>query len=215
MADNCVDVAGFHGWLPAGRSGIVGGPPDSKRESMSKESRGTVLRLRKRHEPGAHGRPTAEDGERLVRAQSVLHGAVAGLVAVVVFDLLWVLVTNLQGRILPWLMLLLGVVVGLAVRRGGQGFDWRFPVLAAVLTLAGALAGMVLIAAGTTATELETNTWTVLSNVTLWTWPVFFDEVLTAADYFYAGTGAAIAAWFSFRRLDRREFHAVRLYHDR
>lgn len=179
---------------------------------MHNEPQQSVLRLRKRHDPGTHDRPTAADGERLVRAQSVWHGFLAGLVAVVLFVLLWVLLTNLQNRILPWLTLLLGVLVGLAVRRGGQGFDWRFPLLAAALTLAGALAGMIFIAAGTTAAEFDTSVWTVLRNVTLWTWPVFFDEVLTAADLIYAGTGAVIAAWFSVRRLDRREFQALRLY---
>lgn len=179
---------------------------------MNDEQHPSVLRLRKRHEPGTHERPTAEDGERLVRAQSVRLGFLAGLAAVVVFVLLWVLLTNLQNRILPWLTLLLGVLVGLAVRRGGQGFDWRFPILAAALTLAGALAGMVVISAGTTAAEFDTTVLNVLRNVTLWTWPVFFDEVLSAADLIYAGAGAVIAAWFSVRRLDRREFQAVRLY---
>jgi hypothetical protein len=121
-------------------------------------------------------------------------------------------VTDLLDRILPWLTLVLGLLVGYAVRRGGQGFDWRFPLLAAVLTLAGALAGMIVISAGNTARELDTTAWQVLWHVTTWTWPVFFDEVLGAADYVYAGAGAALAAWLSIRRLDRREFLAVRLY---
>lgn len=181
---------------------------------MNKEQQPSVLRLRKRHDPGAHERPTAADGARLVRAQSVWQGLLAGLAAVAVFVLLWALVTDLQGRLLPWFTLLLGVLVGLAVRRGGQGFDWRFPSLAALITLAGALIGIIVIAAGTTADELETSTWVVLRNVTTWTWPVFFDEVLTATDVIYACAGAAIAAWFSVRRLDRRQYQAVRLYEE-
>jgi hypothetical protein len=172
----------------------------------------SVLRLRRRHDPGTHRPGTAADGERLVRAQSVRYGLLAGLGAVAVFILLWALVTDLLDRVLPWLTLLLGVLVGYAVRRGGQGFDWRFPLLAALLTLAGALAGMVVIAAGTTAAELDTTTLNVLVNVTAWTWPVFFDEVLTAAHYVYAGFAAAIAAVLSLRKLDRREFQSVRLY---
>ncbi len=147
-----------------------------------------------------------------MQAQSLAHGLVAGLIAAALFVLLWVLVTDLAGRFLPWFTLVLGILVGLAVRRGGQGFDWRFPLTAACITLAGALAGIVVIAAGTTAAEFETGTWTILRNVTTLTWPVFFDEVLNAADLVYAGIAAALAAWLALRRLNRREFLAVRLY---
>ncbi len=181
---------------------------------MNPEQPRSVLRLRKRHDPRLRERPTAADGAKLVQAQSVGHGLLAGLLAVAVCILLWVLVTDLNGRLLPWMPVLIGIPVGLAVRRGGQGFDWRFPLLAAVLTLGGALAGIIVISAGTTAAELDSSTWTILRNVTAWTWPVFFDEVLTAADAIFAGSGALLAAFFSFRRLDRREFQAVRLYED-
>lgn len=181
---------------------------------MSQDPQPSVLRLRKRHDARVQERPTAADGERLVRAQSPWHAFLAGLLATAVFILFWVLVTGLTQRFLPWMPVFLGMLVGVAVRRGGQGFDWRFPVLAAAMTLAGALAGIIVIAAGNTAEELDATTWTVLLNVTTWTWPVFFDEVLTAADAIYAGTGAALAAFFSFRRLGRREFHAVRLYRE-
>lgn len=181
---------------------------------MNPEQQPSVLRLRKRHDPRLRERPTVADGAKLVQAQSLWHGLLAGVLAVAVFILLWVLITDLNGRLLPWMSVLLGIPVGLAVRRGGQGFDWRFPLLAAVLTLAGALAGLIVIAAGTTAQELDSSTLTVLLNVTAWTWPVFFDEVLTAADAVFAGTGALLSAFFSFRRLGRREFQAVRLYEE-
>lgn len=181
---------------------------------MNDDPRRQVLRLRKKHSPAGHEPPTAEDGARLVAAQSVVHALVAGLVVVVLFAMLWSMLTQALGRYLPWLSLLLGALVGLAVRRGGQGLDWRFPLIAALLTLAGALLGLVVVSAGTTAEEFETNTFTILRNVTTMTWPVFFDEVVGVADVIYAGFGAVLAALLSLRRLDRREFHAVRLWRE-
>jgi len=173
-----------------------------------------VFRLRKKHDPRLPERPTAAEGERLVRGQSVWHGLLAGLIAVVLFAVAWSMTTRLLDQFFPWLSLLLGGLVGLAVRRGGQGFDWRFPAIAAVLAFAGAFLGIIVISAGTTAAEFDTNTFVILRNVTTMTWPVFFDEVLTAADGVYAGFAALIAGALSLRRLDRREFQAVRLWEE-
>ncbi len=181
---------------------------------MSNDDIPQVLRLRKKHAPGGHARPTAKDGERIVRAQSVRHAFLAALLVVLVFSLLWMLVSDLLVRVLPWLTLALGVLVGMAVRRAGQGLDWRFPVLAAVMVLFGALLGNVVIAAATSAREFDTNIFVILRNVTTYTWPVFFDEVMTAADLVFALFGAAIAAFYSTRRLTRREFQAVRIYRE-
>jgi hypothetical protein len=174
----------------------------------------TVLRLRKRHDPGEHERPSVEDGARLVASQSIAQALLAGVIAVVLFALLWSMLTAMLGRFLPWFSLLLGVLVGFAVRRGGQGFDWRFPMIAAVVTVVGAIAGIVYVSAGTTADELETSTVTILRNVTTMTWPVFFDEVLSVADFAYAFFSALIAAPLAVRPLDRREFQALRLWQE-
>jgi hypothetical protein len=46
------------------------------------------------------------------------------------------------------------------------------------------------------------------------TWPVFFDEVWTIADSFYAVVAAAFAAFFANRRLNRTEFYALRLWRE-
>jgi hypothetical protein len=72
----------------------------------------------------------------------------------------------------------------------------------------------VFIAAGTTAAEFNTSTVTVLRNVTTMTWPVFFDEVLSLADFIYAAFAALIAAPLALRPLGRREFQALRLWQE-
>ena len=181
---------------------------------MSNEDIPQVLRIRRKHAPGGHERPTAEDGARLVRGQSPRHAILASLVVILVFALLWSLVSDLLNRVLPWLSLLLGVLVGWTVRRAGQGFDWRFPLIAALMVVVGALFGNIVIAAATSAREFDTNIFVILKNVTYYTWPVFFDEVMTPADLVYAVFGAGIAAFYSTRRLTRREYQAVRIYRE-
>ncbi len=130
----------------------------------------------------------------------------------IVFSVLWAMASTLVERTFPWMTLLLGVLVGLAVRRAGRGLDWRFPVLAAIVTLVGALVSNIVLAAAFTANELETTTFNVLRAVTSMTWPVFFDEAMSSADLVYALFGAAIAAFYANRRLDRAEFHALRMW---
>ena len=82
---------------------------------MTAEPKHQVLRLRKKHAPGSHQPPVAADGERLVRAQSLLHAAMAAFIAIVIFAVIWSMLTAAFGRIFPWMTMLLGVLVGFAV----------------------------------------------------------------------------------------------------
>ena len=181
---------------------------------MTAEPDHQVLRLRKKHAPGNHERPVAADGERLVRAQSLGHAAVAAFIAIVIFAVIWSMLTALSGRIFPWMTMLLGVLVGFAVRRAGQGLDWRFSSLAAALAFAGAVLAKVVIAAGTTAREFDVSILEVLRSVTTMTWPIFFDETMTAADFVFAAFAAGIAAFYSNRQLNRREYQALRVWQE-
>lgn len=172
------------------------------------------LRLKKRHGSGKPSNVTASDGERLVRVQSMRGALVAGLIAILVFGVLWVSVTDLSNRIFPWFTAILGFMVGHAVRLGGRGVDWRFPTLAAFLTLVGSVASNVAVSASVSAEGFGTSTVEVLLSVTSMTWPVFFDEVLGVADAFYAIIGAALAAFFANRRLSRQQYFALRLWRE-
>ena len=170
------------------------------------------LRLRKKHGTGERRNVTAADGERLVRAQSLRNAVVAGLIAIVVFSVLWILLTSLLDRVFPWMTVALGAMIGFAVQRGGRGVDWRFPTLAAVLAILGALASNIVVAASYTAETFGTGTLHVLRSVTSMTWPVFFDEVWTIADGFYAVLAASVAAFLANRRLTRSQYYALRLW---
>lgn len=178
---------------------------------MSDEKTG-VLRLHKKHLPKVSKEPTREDARRLVEAQSVRNAIMASLITIIAFSFLWAMFSTLIGGIYPWLTLIQGVLIGLAVRRAGLGLDWRFPVLAALFAVFGALAGNIVVAAAFTAPELGTTTLNVLRNLTALTWPVFFDEVMTPADFVLALFAAGIAAFYANRRLTREQNLALRIW---
>lgn len=168
------------------------------------------LRIRKRHTPDEQTEACAEDGHRLLQEQSIRNAILAALIVVIVFSVLWAMLSTLSGRIFPWMTLVLGILVGLVVRHAGRGLDWRFPVIAAVSAAVGALVSNITVAAAFTANALETSTFAILRAVTTMTWPVFFAEAISSADVVYALFGAAIAAFYANRRLNRADFLALR-----
>lgn len=173
-----------------------------------------VLRLRQKHAPGSHEQPGVADGERLVRAQSLRQASMAAFIAIVLFAVIWSMLTAMLGRVFPWMTLILGVLVGFAIKRAGQGLDWRFPTLAAVMAFVGAILANIVIAAGYTAGEFDITTLAVLRSVTTMTWPIFFDEVMTAADWVFAASAGVVSTFFANRRLNRREYQALRIWQD-
>jgi hypothetical protein len=170
------------------------------------------LRLRKKHGSGAQTDVTSTDGGKLVRAQSLRSAIVAGLITIIVFSLFWITVTDLSNRVFPWATVVLGFLIGHGVRLAGRGIDWRFPASAVVMTLAGSLAANIILAASVTAEGFGTGTLQILQGLTSMTWPVFFYEVLTVADVFFAVVGAGLAGFYSNRRLTRTEYFALRLW---
>jgi hypothetical protein len=181
---------------------------------MADKKKTYPLRLRKRHGEGKPTDVTAADGAQLAGAQSLRNALVASLAALVVFCLVWVALTSLTGRVFPWMTVVLGWIVGLAVRRAGRGIDWRFPVLAGIAALAGSFVGNVVLAASVTAADYDIGTLQVLQAVTSMTWPVFFDEVWNVGDSFYAALSAGLAAFLAPRRLTRNQYFALRLWRD-
>jgi hypothetical protein len=170
------------------------------------------LRLRRKHGEGRRPDVTAEDGARLVRAQSVRNAIVAGLVTLIIFCFVWVALSALLDRVFPWMTVVFGAALGLAIRAAGRGVDWRFPALAAVMAVVGCVVSNVVLAASTTAEEFGTGTLQVLQAVTHMTWPVFFVEVWNVADSFFATVAAGLAAFLAPRRLSRSQRFALRLW---
>ncbi len=173
-----------------------------------------VLRLRKRHLSKVKVELTPEEAKGLLDAQSVRNAIMASLITILLFSIVWAMLSTLIRSIYPWMTLLLGILVGLAVRRAGLGLDWRFPALAAVFAAAGSLLSNIVVAAAFTAPQLGTDTLTVLRNLTALTWPVFFDEVMTPADLVFGLFAAGLAAFYANRRLTRTQYLAVRTWEE-
>ena len=174
----------------------------------------SIFGLPKKHTPKVSKEPTLADARRVIEAQSVRGAIIASLIAVIVFSILWAMLSVLIDRIFPWMTVIMGIIIGLAVRGAGRGLDWRFPLIAAACALLGSLGGNIVVAAAFTAPLLGTDTLTVLSAVTVMTWPVFFDEVMTPADLIFALISAAVAAFYANRRLSRAEYLALRTWED-
>ena len=172
------------------------------------------LRLRKRHGSGKPTKVMSIDGKRLVDAQSVRNACVAGLIVIVLFSMFWVTLSELTNRVFPWATVVLGFLLGHAVRLAGRGIDWRFPAIAAVLAIVGSLLSNIAVGASVTAEGFGVGTIEVMGAVTSMTWPIFFDEILTFADTFFAAVGAGLAAFYANRRLSRSEYQALRLWRE-
>ena len=82
------------------------------------------------------------------------------------------------------------------------------------MAVLGSLTANVVVAASVTAEGFGTGTLDVLRSATSMTWPVYFDEVLTIADIFFAAVAAALAAFLANRRLTRTEYLALRLWRE-
>jgi hypothetical protein len=180
---------------------------------VTTKPRQSIARLPKKHR-GAAGQVNDVDVKQLVRAQSFRDAVLAGLIVIILFSVLWAMLSTLLGRIFPWMTIVLGILIGHVIRRAGRGLDWRFPTLAAAGTLAGALVSNVVVAAAFTAEELGVTTFEILRAVTSMTWPVFFAEVISAADIVFGLFAAAIAAFYANRRLSRSEYSALRKWQE-
>jgi len=179
---------------------------------MSADQGNQVLRLPRRHSRDTATLPDPDEGARLIRQQSLRGAILASLVVVIAFSAAWALLSVAVGLVFPWMTLVQALLVGFAVRRAGRGIDWRFPAVAAMAAAAGALIGNIVVSAAFTAGEFDTGTLTILRSVTTMTWPVFFDEVMTGADFIYALFGAGLAAFYSNRRLGRQQYLALRTW---
>lgn len=181
---------------------------------MAKQQHEKLLRLRKKHGDGRQREATAEDGQRLVQRQSERAAVMAGLVVIIVFSVLWVMVTNLFGTVYPWATVILGYLVGHAVRRAGKGVDWWFALIGAVLTLLGSVFSNIVLAASTSAAQTGSTTLAVLQDASFETWLFFFLVDWNIADTAFAVFAAAVAAFYSMRRLNRDEYYALRLWRE-
>lgn len=181
---------------------------------MAKQQQEKVLRLRKKHGDGGHSNATADDGRRLIERQSERAAIMAGLIVIIVFCMLWVMVTDLFGTVYPWATVILGYLIGHAIRRAGKGVDWWFALIGAVLALLGSVITNIVLAASISADQAGTTTMNVLQDSSFETWLFFFGVDWNIGDTAFAVFAAAVAAFYSMRRLSREEYYALRLWRE-
>ena len=174
-----------------------------------------MMRLKQKHSKKRIGKPPPADAGLLLRMQSVRQATVAAVGSVIVVNLLWLWLATQTGKFFPWIGIVQGIIVGMAVQRAGRGLDWRFPAIAALVAAVGHFSGGFLVALSTTEIELQANAMRILRGLTIMTWQTYFDEVINPVDYIYAFCAAAVAAFYAKRRLQRHEEYALRTMQQR
>ena len=147
---------------------------------------------------------------KLIAQQSIRAAVIAAAIVAICLNFVWLWLSEISGSFFHWYSVLQAPLIGLAVRHAGRGIDWRFPAIAAAVTMLAAFSGNFLVSVVTTSAVLEASPLQVLRGLTLWSWQTWFDEVLNFADLVYALFGAAVAAFYARRRLRRNEVFALR-----
>lgn len=164
--------------------------------------RKSILRLRQKHSQNL-GRPAPNiDAQALVDEQSLQRALLGALLALIILNALWVYSALLFDRFYPWGSIVQGFLIGRAVRHFGHGINWRFPLIAASMTLLAALTGSFTASLNLTAREFSTSALSLLSEVSWYTIETFFTRDFGVVGCIYAVTGALIAVFFAKRRFN-------------
>jgi hypothetical protein len=173
-----------------------------------------MLRLQKKHSGIQTHTGPKPDAARILAQQSVWRAIAAGIVVVLVFGWMWAILSVETGRVFPWFTILIGAIVGLAVRRYGRGLNWRFPTLAAFVAWGGAYVENLMIGIVETGRYIEAAPYRVFAGLSMDTIENFFANTVSPVDHIYAVCAAGVAAFFAQRRLNRREVLAIRMMNE-
>jgi hypothetical protein len=169
-----------------------------------------MFRLQKKHSKKQQYTGPPPDAARILAQQSVGRAIGGGIAIVLLSGWAWATFSMATGRVFPWFSILIGVFVGVAVRRFGRGFDWRFPVIAALIAWSGAYVGNLMIGILETGRYIEADLLSVFIGLSRDTMENFFANTVNPIDHIYAFSAAGLAAFLANRRLNRREVLAVR-----
>ena len=170
-----------------------------------------MFRLKQKHTPKAQARREPADGRRLLAEQSVVRGLAGSAAVAFAACWFWALSSMSTGRVFPWFSIVIGAVIGIAVQRFGRGLDWRFPVIAVVVTAFAAYAGNLMIGVLETGRYIEANTFEVIGGLSFDTMRNFFRNTISPIDHIYAFSACGVAAFFANRRLKRHEVLGLRM----
>jgi hypothetical protein len=164
-----------------------------------------MFRLRQKHSRNVHAQAVPVSAEKLIAAQSI-RGAITGAaIAVIAMNIVWAYTASASGKYFPWIAVVQGALIGMAVQRTGRGLDWRFPLIAGTAAWAGAFSGNLFIALEFTASEtgrVDADWWQIVRD--------FYMNTVTVIDVIYAFCAAAVATFYSKRPLNRHQVLALR-----
>jgi len=169
-----------------------------------------MFRLKQKHSQPSKKKYPKPDVKRILAEESLLRGILGSVAVAAVLCWIWAVQAMTTGRVFPWLSILMGVLIGLAMQRFGRGLDWRFPLIAAVVAGVAAYAGNLMIGVLETGRYIEARPLQVIAGLSMDTMRYFFRNTISAIDHIYAFCSAGVAAFFSIRRLNRREVLALR-----
>lgn len=166
-----------------------------------------MFRLRQRHSRHVYEKNVPVSAKKLIAAQSVRAAITGAAIAIIAFNIVWVFTASASGKYFPWVAIVQGAVIGMAVQRAGRGLDWRFPLIAGVAAWTGAFSGNLFIALEFTASQagrIDAGWLEIVEN--------FLVNTVTVIDVIYAFCAVAVATFYSKRRLNRHEVLALRMY---
>ena len=169
-----------------------------------------MFRLKQKHSPDKRRKLPPADGRRILGEQSVMRAIVGGFAVALLLSWGWAVFAMVTGRVFPWFSIPIGALVGLAIQRFGRGLDWRFPVIAIVLTGFAAYTGNLLIGVLETGRYIEASAGEVLRGLSGDTMRNFFRNTVNPIDHIYAFSACGVAAFFANRRLKRHEVLGLR-----
>ena len=169
-----------------------------------------MFRLQQKHSRHpALARPPKASPEQLIAQQSVVRGLLGGLAALLLMHVAWAQSAVLLDRVFPWMTIIQGAAIGFGVQRLGLGLDWRFPLIAALLSFPAAFSGNFVVAVSLTANASGSSMLEVMSGLTANSVGSFFTETMTGVDWIFAFCSIAVATFFAKRRLTRAQSTAM------
>mgnify|MGYP001266594526 CR=1 FL=1 len=169
-----------------------------------------MFRLKFNHSKTIDIQYLSVSGQQLILDQSIFKGFFSANIVAILNCFFWSLLSLSFSKVFPWFSVLIGFFVGFAIQRFGRGLDWRFPLMAGTLAWVYAYFGNLIISILETAIYIDADFFEVLIGISTDTIKNFFRFTLSPIDHIYALVSAALAAFFSNRRLNRQEFFSLR-----
>jgi hypothetical protein len=137
--------------------------------------------------------------------QNLLFGTIGGIVAAAIGAAVWAVITALTNFQIGWMAVGVGFLVGYAVRIFGKGIDKSFGAVAAILSLAGCLAGNLLTACIVISQHQDIPFLDLLSRLNPEVVVGLIRATFSPMDLLFYGIAVYEGYRFSFRKISKEE----------